>query len=187
MNAQQVTTEIFELYEKFGRADYIGEPVSQIEHMSQAAELALKSGADDEVILAAFFHDIGHICVQNDASLRMSSFGIKSHEEIGAGFLRSRGFSNRMACLVENHVKAKRYLTYKYPEYFNQLSEASKQTLILQGGVMTESEANEFEQDPLFEPSILLRRWDEAAKEINVPIIDLEYLKATCLRVLTKP
>ncbi|MBX2896242.1 MAG: HDIG domain-containing protein [Cyclobacteriaceae bacterium] len=186
MNAQQVTAEIFELYEKFGRADYIGEPVSQIEHMSQAAELALKSGADDEVILAAFFHDIGHICVQNDASLRMSSFGIKSHEEIGAGFLRSRGFSDRMAQLVENHVKAKRYLTYKYPAYFEQLSEASKQTLIFQGGIMSEKEAVAFEQDPLFEDSILLRKWDEAAKEVNVPIIDLEWLKGICLRVLTK-
>jgi putative nucleotidyltransferase with HDIG domain len=154
--------------------------------MSQAADLALKSGADDEVILAAFFHDIGHICVQNDASLRMSSFGIKSHEEIGAGFLRSRGFSDRMAQLVENHVKAKRYLTYKYPAYFEQLSEASKQTLIFQGGIMSEKEAVEFEQDPLFEDSILLRKWDEAAKEVNVPIIDLEWLKGICLRVLTK-
>jgi putative nucleotidyltransferase with HDIG domain len=152
--------------------------------MSQSAELAIKAGADDEVVLAAFFHDIGHICVQNDSSLKMGSVGIKSHEEIGAGFLRSRGFSERLAQLVENHVKAKRYLTYKYPEYFNQLSEASKQTLIFQGGVMTESEAIEFEQDPLFEPSILLRKWDEAAKETGVPIIHLDFLKALSIKVL---
>lgn len=184
MNAAEVTQEIFELYEKFGRADYIGEPVSQIEHMSQSAELAIQAGADDEVVLAAFFHDIGHICVQNDSTLKMSSYGIKSHEEIGAGFLRSRGFSDRMAQLVENHVKAKRYLTHKYPEYFEQLSEASKQTLIFQGGVMTSAEAAEFESDPLFEPSILLRKWDEAAKETGVPIIDLAIIKEMCYKVL---
>ncbi|MCW5912324.1 MAG: HDIG domain-containing protein [Cyclobacteriaceae bacterium] len=186
MNAEEVTKEIFDLYEKYGRADYIGEPVSQIEHMSQSAGLAIQAGADDEVVLAAFFHDIGHICVQNDSSLKMASYGIKSHEEIGAGFLRSRGFSERMAQLVENHVKAKRYLTYKYPEYFNQLSEASRQTLIFQGGVMTAAEATEFEQDPLFEHSILLRKWDEAAKEVNVPVMEIEKLKATCLRVLKR-
>ena len=52
--------EIFSLYDRFGSADYIGEPVSQIEHMSQSAELAIREGYDDEVVLAAFFHDIGH-------------------------------------------------------------------------------------------------------------------------------
>ncbi|MBX2898502.1 MAG: HDIG domain-containing protein [Cyclobacteriaceae bacterium] len=186
MSAEEVTTEIFALYEKYGRADYIGEPVSQIEHMSQAADLAIQAGADDEVVLAAFFHDIGHICVQNDATLKMESFGIKSHEEIGAGFLRSRGFSDRLAQLVENHVKAKRYLTAKDPDYYNQLSEASKQTLQFQGGLMTAEEIEAFEKDPLFKPSLLLRRWDEAAKEIQVPITDLEKLKAMCIKVLTR-
>ena len=48
--------EIFSLYESFGNADYIGEPVSQIEHMSQAAQMAEKEGYGKEVILAAFFH-----------------------------------------------------------------------------------------------------------------------------------
>ncbi len=55
--------EIFELYEKYGREDYIGEPVSLVEHMWQTAELAKKEGCDEEVILAAFFHDIGHLSV----------------------------------------------------------------------------------------------------------------------------
>ena len=39
MNADQariVVNEIFSLYESYGAADYIGEPVSQIEHMCQA-------------------------------------------------------------------------------------------------------------------------------------------------------
>lgn len=182
--AEAITHEIFQLYEKFGADDYIGEPVSQIEHMSQSAELAMEARCDDEIVLAAFFHDIGHICVQNNPTLKMGQWGNKSHEEIGADYLRKKGFSERIAQLVENHVRAKRYLTYKYPYYFNELSEASKETLKLQGGVMTETEALEFERDPLFEASILLRRWDEAAKELNKPVINLELIKERCLSVL---
>ena len=36
---EQVIAEVFALYERFGDSDYIGEPVSQIEHMSQACLL----------------------------------------------------------------------------------------------------------------------------------------------------
>ncbi len=185
MDPHAVTLEILELYERFGKADYIGEPVSQIEHMSQAAVLALQANADDEVVLAAFFHDIGHICVQHEPQLKMGSLGVKSHEQIGADFLRGKGFPERMARLVENHVKAKRYLTWKEPEYFNQLSEASKQTLRFQGGVMSEQEARKFESDTLFEASILLRKWDEAAKETNLPLVDLGIIHEKCLTVLS--
>jgi 2-amino-1-hydroxyethylphosphonate dioxygenase (glycine-forming) len=181
---EEVTEEIFELYDKYGANDYIGEPVSQIEHMSQAAELALEAGCDDEVVLAAFFHDIGHICVQNNPSLKMGQWGNKSHEQIGADYLRKKGFSERIAQLVENHVKAKRYLTFKYPYYYNELSEASKETLKLQGGVMSEAEAADFEKDPLFEASVLLRRWDEAAKELSKTIIDLNLIKKKCTHAL---
>jgi len=54
---EQIITEVFELYDRFGEADYIGEPVSQIEHMSQAAELALENRSRMEVVLAAFLHE----------------------------------------------------------------------------------------------------------------------------------
>lgn len=65
---EQVIAEVFGLYERFGDNDYIGEPVSQIEHMSQAAELAMAEGFDDEVVLAEFFHDIGHLCAEGAES-----------------------------------------------------------------------------------------------------------------------
>lgn len=180
----QVVEEIFGLYDKFGDADYIGEPVSQIEHMSQSAQLAINEGFDDEVILAAFFHDIGHICVMSNSSESMGGYGTKSHERIGADYLRSCGFPERVAKLVENHVQAKRYLTHKYPEYYQQLSEASKRTLEFQGGVMTKAEATAFETDPLFETSILMRKWDELAKEISIPVIDLQVLKEKAISML---
>lgn len=179
-----IVDEIFALYTKYGDEDYIGEPVSQLEHMSQAAQLAIDSGADDEVILAAFFHDIGHICVQKNESNDMAGFGIVKHEKVGADFLREKGFPERVAALVESHVVAKRYLTFKYPEYYASLSEASKKTLELQGGKMTEAEANAFENNPLFHLMILLRKWDEQAKATNTPIIDLSILKEKAKAVL---
>jgi len=176
-NKDKIVDEIFSLYEQYGMEDYIGEPVSQIEHMSQSAKLAIDEGYDDDVVLAAFFHDIGHICMMSNSENSMGGFGMKSHEKIGADFLREKGFSERIAQLVENHVQAKRYLTFTSPDYYNKLSEASKKTLEFQGGKMTQEEANKFEQDPLFDISIRMRHWDEEAKERNMPLIDMGKLK----------
>ena len=36
-----VVNEIFSLYENYGAADYIGEPVSQIEHMIHSTNILL--------------------------------------------------------------------------------------------------------------------------------------------------
>lgn len=181
---ESAVEEVFELYRKFGQADYIGEPVSQLEHMSQSAQLAMEEGCDNEVVLAAFFHDIGHICVMMNSENGMDGFGVRSHEKIGADYLRSRGFPNRVAQLVENHVQAKRYLTYKHSDYYLALSEASKKTLEFQGGPMTAAEAEVFEKDPLFETSLRMRTWDERAKIENQPICDLNDLQQRALAVL---
>ena len=183
--AEEITNEIFSLYQRYGNADYIGEPISQLEHMSQAAELAIEAGYDDEVVLAAFFHDIGHICMQVPSSHSMDGHGVKSHEKIGAEYLRHKGMPERVARLVENHVQAKRYLTYKFPPYYENLSEASKKTLGFQGGVMNKGEADAFEKDPLFELSILLRKWDEEAKEEFKLVMDLDILKQKCASLLS--
>ncbi|MEZ2336506.1 phosphonate degradation HD-domain oxygenase [Mucilaginibacter sp. RCC_168] len=178
---QAVVNEVFSLYEKFGDEDYIGEPVSQLEHMSQAAALAQAEGFDDEVILAAFFHDIGHLCADAEEAGSMDGMGNVDHEKLGADYLLERGFSERVANLVQGHVIAKRYLTFKYPEYYNRLSDASKGTLEFQGGVMTEEEATDFELNPDAELIIRLRYWDDMAKEMNQPVNNLDYLKSIAL------
>ena len=182
MSPEQAIAEVFGVYERHGAADYIGEPVSQIEHMSQAAQLAMAEGFDDEVVLAAFFHDIGHICGQGGES--MDGFGVVSHERLGAEYLRRAGFSERMAKLVEYHVQAKRYLTFSQPGYYARLSEASRRTLAYQGGVMSAEEAHAFEQDPLCAVSLRMRHWDEQAKRMQVPVLDLEMLKAKAAELL---
>ena len=180
-NPQAVVKEVFSLYERFGNEDYIGEPVSQLEHMSQAAALAKAEGFDDEVVLAAFFHDIGHLCAEAGEAESMDGMGNVDHEQIGADFLLERGFSERVANLVQGHVIAKRYLTYKYPEYYNRLSDASKATLNFQGGVMTAEEAADFELNPDAELIIRLRYWDDMAKEMDTPVDNIDYLKGIAL------
>jgi phosphonate degradation associated HDIG domain protein len=183
-NPEAIINEVFSLYERFGDDDYIGEPVSQLEHMSQAAALAEAEGYDDEVILAAFFHDIGHLCTEAGEAESMDDMGNVDHEKLGANYLIKYGFSKRIASLVQGHVIAKRYLTYKYPEYYNKLSDASKTTLEFQGGVMSTEEAKVFELNPDAELIIRLRYWDDMAKEINMPVDNLAHLKSLALNHL---
>jgi 2-amino-1-hydroxyethylphosphonate dioxygenase (glycine-forming) len=171
--SKQITDEIMSYYEQHGGEEYAGEKVTQLEHMVQAAQLAEAQGYDEDVILAAFLHDIGHICEAGHGDNEMDGFGIKDHEEIGADYLKEKGFSKKIVRLVQSHVEAKRYLTFKDPEYYDQLSDASKKTLEYQGGKMYDDEAAAFEQYPLFDLIIKMRRWDEEAKIEHQPLPDL--------------
>ncbi|MEO6233435.1 MAG: phosphonate degradation HD-domain oxygenase [Ferruginibacter sp.] len=183
----QNVDEIMSMYQQFGSEDYIGEPVSQIEHMCQCAQLAEASGADDELILAAFFHDIGHLyefAFPEKKLQQMDGAGIVDHEKLGGEYLLSKGFSEKIAKLVQSHVAAKRYLTFKYPEYFDQLSPASIKTLGYQGGVMSAEEAAAFEADKLSDMYVQLRRWDEQAKEVAKPLPSLDHYKKLMLEHL---
>ncbi len=166
-------SRVVALYVDLGHSDYIGESVSQLEHAAQAADCALAEGHSDAVVCAAFLHDVGHLC---DASAdRMGGFGTAGHEVLGAAFLRELGFGAEVTALVEGHVAAKRYLTFKDPEYFTQLSPASKATLGYQGGPMTRDEAADFESDALFSLILELRTWDEAAKVPGRPVLLSRY------------
>jgi len=175
------------MYQSYGGEEYAGEKVTQLEHMAQAAELAEEQGYDEEVILAAFLHDIGHITeAATPEDGRMGKFGIRDHEAIGAEYLREKGFSKKVCRLVESHVEAKRYLTVRDPAYYARLSDASKRTLEYQGGPMTEEEAIAFEQYPLFELIIKMRSWDEEAKIEQKPLPNLEHYRQMMLRHLTR-
>jgi phosphonate degradation associated HDIG domain protein len=193
--AEKIADEILGLYERYGGAEYAGEKVSQLEHMVQAAQLAEEQGYEEELILSAFLHDIGHICVaaQNDgdasgpAHEQMDGFGAVDHEGIGAEFLAKRGFSRKLVRLVESHVEAKRWLTLKEPGYYDQLSDASKKTLEYQGGPMGEEEAAAFEQYPLFGLIINMRKWDEQAKIVNKPLPDLAHYRQMIVDHLVHP
>ncbi len=183
VNSEKAVRLLFELCSQQAEADYLGEAVSQLEHMVQAAELAIAEGADDELVLAAFCHDVGHFCTMPAPSNPTTRWGRKEHEKVGARWLRELGFPVRLCGLVERHVDAKRYLCHRENGYLQSLSEASLQTLAWQGGPMTEEQATLFESDPLFADSLKLRRWDEAAKVTGRQQTELHHLVSLAYRV----
>ena len=176
---------IIGLYKQYGSSDYIGENMSQLEHMTRAAMIAEKNGENNQIILAAFLHDIGHLVEINNQSMKMGNLGVINHELVGRNFLIEKGFDLDLANLVGNHVKAKRYLVTKYQNYINDLSEASRQTLILQKNSMSPEEMSDFESDPLFVKSIKLRICDDQSKNILDVIKPIEYYQKMMIDYLS--
>jgi 2-amino-1-hydroxyethylphosphonate dioxygenase (glycine-forming) len=157
----RVAEEISELFERGGAGAYFGEKVTQLQHALQTAHCATGARADDELVVAALLHDIGHLLGGNIHA----GIGVIDHDRSCIDWLRARGFSDRLIALVSGHVSAKRYLVATRPEYFDRLSEASKRTLALQGGPMSPAEARAFEASPYFRDMLRLRSWDELAKD----------------------
>lgn len=166
MTAPDPLGDLFDVYRTVGEADYIGEPVSQVEHAAQAAHRASRAGARAEAVVAAFLHDVGHLCA-DEAAARMDGLGVVAHEQVGADALRAAGLPEDCAALVALHVAAKRYQCQARPEYLARLSAASVGTLAFQGGPMDDAEAAAFEAHPLFPEALALRAWDEAAKVVG--------------------
>jgi len=148
---------------------YIDEPISQYQHGLQAGYYAKQLTNNPKTHIAALLHDIGHL-INGDRMISNDGIdlGAKQHEKQGANFLRSIGLDDEICQLVENHVNAKRYLCTKFKSYIDKLSEASYKTLFEhQGGLMNDEELELFENNPLFQEFIILRKCDELSKEIN--------------------
>ncbi|ACU60446.1 HD domain-containing protein [Chitinophaga pinensis] len=185
LNRQEIEARIeaiFNLYNKYGQEEY-GEGVTQLMHMVQAGKLAQQEGYDNEMILAAFYHDIGHFLEHGES---MGVYGKMAHDQLGKQYLAENGFPEKMGILVASHVDAKRYLTYSNAAYYDLLSEASKKTLEYQGGPMTAEEAADYEKDPLLDSYIKLRYWDDQAKEIDIPVnpADVQMFRELTLQYL---
>jgi predicted HD phosphohydrolase len=87
---------------------YSGEPVTQLQHALQSALLAEKNGADEELVVAAFLHDLGHLV--NDRGDTPTLRGIDDrHEYVALPFLRGL-FGAAVLQPIRLHVEAKRYL-----------------------------------------------------------------------------
>ena len=144
---------------------YIGEKVTMSEHMIQTAMLAEKAKCGDDLICSSLLHDYGHFILENpDDLVKLNVDG--QHENIGYEYLKSF-FKKEILEPIKNHVLAKRYLAND-KKYFDLLSEASKTSLKLQGGALNPEECNKFEAQEYFKPSILLRKFDEAAKRTDL-------------------
>ena len=89
------------------------------------------------------------------------------HEESGAMVL-APFFPPVITECVRLHVPAKRYLCSTDKGYHDRLSEASKHTLMLQGGPMSEAEVNDFESTPFHREAVRVRIWDDEGKKPGV-------------------
>jgi phosphonate degradation associated HDIG domain protein len=155
--------ELFDLYDTVGDKSY-GESITQREHALQCAALAREAGASDALMVAALFHDVGHLVVdvQGESESELSTHD-DDHEERGARIL-ARLFGPRVAQPVALHVTAKRWRCTREPEYHDQLSTASQATLIAQGGWLDEEACQRFERHPGFDEALSLRTWDDMGK-----------------------
>lgn len=173
--AIQIREEIESLFFTYGNEDYDGEPVSQASHMIQCGMQAIHENAGAELVIGAFLHDIGHLLRHQQETEAMGTYGVVNHEGIGAAYLQARGFSPKVCAVVEKHVDAKRYLVATDPAYKGRLSLASQQTLIWQGGPMSEEEVKQFRSNPFYKDIIRVRLWDEEAKKTDIPLLPLSY------------
>ena len=179
--------EILGILRRSVEEPYIGEPVSQLEHMLQGAHFAERAGATEAEILGVLLHDIGHLCAEPDAP-RMDALGVLHHEHIGADFLAARGFSEEVCALVRGHVDAKRYLVHRNAQYRESLSAASRGTLAFQGGPMSAAEAATFDAHPLRDSILRVRTWDERGKAVGLSVPPLSHYREMMMRHLaTQP
>lgn len=183
MARDEVIKQIFDLFARKGHGAYFGEAVLEIEHALQAAHLAETSGADNDQIVAALLHDVGHLLHGLPEDIAGQGIDGK-HEEAGANWL-ARYFSNSVVDPVRLHVAAKRYLCAVDPGYLNGLSPASVQSLQLQGGPMKNDEVKQFEKHPHFRAIVAVRRWDDGAKVQGLEVPGLEHYRSHLKQALS--
>ncbi len=155
--------DIEQLFAIHGARQYSGEPVTQLEHALQTASLAEDGGAGDELVTACLLHDLGHLL--NDKGGTPSLRGVDDvHQYFALPFLRGL-FSKRVLDPIKLHVDAKRYLCQVRPGYWNSLSEDSKRSLNLQGGIFSPEACTVFISQPGASDAVELRLWDDRAKQ----------------------
>ena len=150
---------------KNNKSLYIGEKLTMSEHMIQSAMLAEQAKCNDNLICSCLLHDYGHFIIENPDSL-VKNKKDGEHENIGYEYLK-KFFNTEIVEPIKYHVLAKRYLA-RNNKYLTFLSEASKMSLKLQGGVLNDKESKEFKKKKYFKNSVLVRKFDEAAKETSI-------------------
>src|SRR4030095_9367804 len=132
---------------------YGGEPVTELAHSLQCAELAREAGAGGDLQPTRLLHAVGRFAVhpreifdKKDQS-RGANPDARGHHDVGADLI-APWVPARVAWLVRMHAAAKRYLGATKPAYFDALTSGSRYTLTLQGGVMANDEAARLARHP---------------------------------------
>jgi 2-amino-1-hydroxyethylphosphonate dioxygenase (glycine-forming) len=177
---------IKQLFENYGNVTY-GEKMTILSHSVQSALIAKSRELNDNLVVAAFLHDVGHMLpLTNETDESMGGFGAIDHETSGAKYLIDVGFNAYITEPIKNHVMSKRYLCTVNDQYHSELSDASKKTMEYQGGLLNEDEVAAFEKEPYFLESVELRLIDDEAKEedFEVNSVVVEDLFQLCSEVL---
>lgn len=163
---------VFDLLQRGGGSAYFGEPVTVLEHCLQAAWFTQKHGGDESLMAAALLHDLGHLLHTDGEDAAQHGIDTR-HEEMAVAALEGH-LPAEVLDPIRLHVAAKRYLCFAEAAYAADLSTASLQSLVLQGGPMSAEEAEAFLALPHAREAIAVRRADDAAKELEltVPALD---------------
>lgn len=155
-------SDICLLFARKGGRAYDGEGVTQLEHALQAAARAEEAGSSPALVTAALLHDLGHML--NDQGETPTLRGVDDlHQYAALPFLRG-SFGDDVLVPIKLHVDAKRYLCATRPAYYEALSEDSKRSLALQGGVFSAEAAQAFIAQPYASDAVNVRVWDDLAK-----------------------
>ena len=174
--------ELIQILNFKARELYYEESLSQLEHALQSAACAMEITENEELIVAALLHDIGHLIPNENTTPQ----GNIDHDELGAAYLHTMNFPHSITHLIANHVEAKRYLVTTQPDYKSNLSTASLITLEHQGGMMSDDEVAKFENDPYFDDIITIRICDEKAKSETPSAYRIEDFRPILFSVLSK-
>lgn len=169
---------LLDLVESMADHSY-GEHITMAEHSLQAAANASAAEAGAELVAAALLHDLGHMLGP------AGDWDLPSHAEAGADFLQAL----LPASVVEPirlHVDAKRYLVATDAAYSGSLSEASRQSLALQGGAFSVDEAAGFEREPFAAQAVALRRFDDSAKSPGIHLAPVAHYRPLLVSLLSQ-
>ena len=137
----------------------MGEPITQVEHALQTADLAWKDQSDHpQMVVAALLHDIGEVVEPESQHCELKSYA-----------LLAPIWGEKVARPVANLVKSKRFLLAVDGAYAVQLTEASLARGMQAGGPFAQDcqEYAAFKKEPYFQESIALRIWADSSKEAS--------------------
>ncbi|WP_444937615.1 HD domain-containing protein [Microbulbifer sp. JMSA002] len=180
-----VVDKIKQLFLQYGNLT-IGEKCTQLQHANQCATLAEHSGISDEMTVAAFLHDIGHLHAIKEKIPGTDTEGYSAHDLIGADLLERWGFPNTVTKPIALHVQAKKFLISTDSFYETRLSGASHKTLKKQGKIMTDKEKDNFLNTPFAEDALRLREWDDSGKVPGLAVAPLDHWLKICSKVLSR-
>lgn len=144
-----------------------GESLTMLQHALQSAAKISVEGGDDDLVLAALLHDLGHLLGE------AGDHGVPEHAELGAAWLQ-HWLPAPVVEPIRLHVRAKRHLVGSDPAYAQKLSAASVITLDQQGGPFSPSDSEEFLAHPHAERAMQLRRCDDDGKVAGLHVGALE-------------